>query len=122
MQENNSPEGPCEVKAIFGGARLACYFCQQERGGEGAGLEGPDFLFCNLPPISLFSFPPLLHSLPTTPADPSITSRQGFRSLGCTRTCLAHQNPLDISWIIFKCLGSDCVDRLIGVNGSCLLR
>lgn len=30
----------CEVKAIFGGARLACYFCQQESEGEGAGLRG----------------------------------------------------------------------------------
>ncbi len=85
MQENNSLEGPCGVEAIFGGTRLACYFCQQESGGEGAGLEGPDFLFCNLPPISLLSFPPppaLLYCLPTTTAGLTITSRQAFRPRG----------------------------------------
>lgn len=48
VQENNSPEGPCEVKAIFGGTRLACYFCQQESGGEGAALEGAGLSFLQL--------------------------------------------------------------------------
>ncbi len=82
MQENNSSESPCEVKAIFGGSRLASYFCQQESGGEGEGLEGPDFLFCNLPPISLFSFPPPpLYCLLTTPAELTITSCQFFALL-----------------------------------------
>ena len=70
-------KGPCEVEAIFGGARLACYFCQQESRGVGAGLQGPDFLSLSLllarSLFSLFLFPPppLLNCLLTTPAVPT---------------------------------------------------
>lgn len=37
---NNGPTGPCRLRAILGGTRLACYFCQQGGGGEGAALGG----------------------------------------------------------------------------------
>lgn len=40
VQENNGPAGPCRVGAIFGGTRLACYFCLQGSGGEGAARGG----------------------------------------------------------------------------------
>lgn len=59
--EQQSRESVCGVGAIFGGIRLACYFCQRESraersGGEAAAAaaaaqEGDGlFLFCNLPP------------------------------------------------------------------------
>lgn len=83
--------------------------------GEGAGLEGPDFLFCNLPPISLFSFPPPLYCLLTTPADLTITSRQGFALFGCTGTCFAGLFFLSV-------LDCDSFKRLLGVTGFFLTR
>lgn len=82
VQGNNSPEGPCEVKAIFGGARLASYFCLQEQ-RDGGRTSGAGLSLCNLPAISLFSFPPPLYSELTAQADLTITSRHTFLAPGC---------------------------------------
>lgn len=49
--------------------------------GRGQDSRGRTFFSANLPPISLFSFPPPLRCLLTTPADLTITSRQVFVSL-----------------------------------------
>lgn len=87
---NNSSEGLREVKAIFGGARLACYFCQRETEKQGAGLEWDGLFFaCNFDCAQPFSFPPpFVQSSDNTGSSPS-SPPQSFGGLrGCPRSAL----------------------------------
>lgn len=48
--------------------------------GRGQDARGRTFFFCNLPLISVFSFPPRLYCLPTAAADLAVASRRVFAS------------------------------------------
>lgn len=86
----------------------------EQSGGEGAGLEGPDFSFLQLASDKSLFF----SSSSVLSADNTIGSHHHLPS-GFSPSWM-HGGLF--SWIIFKCLDSDCLQRLVGVNGLCLAR